>query len=301
MTHIFLFGHVSYNLLISGHGQLFVPEPNYFAQQQQQQQQATQVPQQYGHHDFRPEYQTFNYDEQTKQNSVPSSNGFAYSEQNFNLETAGSNRVHSTATRHTQGYEQNYFPQNVDPLVAPNIVDTGYNQNINLANVPDPASVYAQMLQNTNNGGPLHYTTLPNRETAETLASLHQSGQILSKHNHNDQDSSSSNDNKEYTPMRIVVPDENEEQDQSLDDAEPQASNTNEVIQPFEQSDRNEHSSQQDTSNQNEQNTHDNYDYEDYNQENEESLEDVDNLTEKEHENNEKLTFGARIQTKNKT
>lgn len=172
---------------------------------------------------FQPQYQNFNYDEQTKQNSVPY-------ETNYNLEGAGSD-IHSTQIRNTQSeYSPTFsmqkfgFNQPADQMVQSNQVDsTNYN-------IPDPATIYAQLTQNLQNNyhgqvaGSDYYATVPNQEIADKLASLQAAGQILSQQN-------TIQEQKQYSPMRIVVPDEEEDvNEHDKADHVDELANTNEVV-----------------------------------------------------------------------
>lgn len=150
---------------------------------------------------FQPEYQTFNYEEPAKQadQSVASSSDYSDS---LSSNEQGKNSAEAVAQSQ---YVQRFFDtrtEDVNNNVEPDARTSGQNFDSDNDNEEVVSGTY--------------YTVLPNQQTAETLASLQESGKKNSKVSKDVQNQSIQI--SPPVPMTIYVPDEYEDVEHSSQD-----------------------------------------------------------------------------------
>lgn len=164
---------------------------------------------------FKPQFHTFNYVEQGRPNDFAQSRNTDYESQSSENVAVKTN---SDAIAQSQ-YVQQYFVNNEE------------NVNENNVEVEDPSEKEAKRIlsQLTTKGevGPnLFYSSLPNREAAETLATLQAAGNVNSNLMKNIQ--------HEQNTMRIYVPDDEEPEEMETSEEKSSSSSSNRDIKIYE-------------------------------------------------------------------
>lgn len=228
---------------------------------------------------FKPQFHTFNYEEQSRHKSVP--NDFAQSrvtgDYQIEPETSENNpsvsvQTPNEALAQTQ-YVQQYFA-NTEENVNENVVEDESDK--------EATRILSQLASNGEVSPNMFYTSLPNREAAEALASLQAAGNVnsnlMKNLPQNDQPSNG---------MRIYVPDEEESEEmQTSGETEETKEEPKQGIRVFEttyvKQDPENHKSK------------DSMEYDDLSQSEE-------TRTGKEEYNIKNFSFGSRIKAKNDT
>lgn len=226
---------------------------------------------------FKPQFHTFNYDEQSRQNAVPSE--FAQSrvtgDYQIEQETSENNPTISVqspneALAQTQ-YVQQYFANN-DDNVNENVVEDETDK--------EATRILSQLASNGDVSPNMFYTSLPNRETAETLASLQAAGNVNSNLMKNIPQ------NDQPSGMRIYVPDEEDSEEMETSGETEEVKEPKQGIRVYETT-----FSKQTPENHK---SKDSVEYDDL-------VQSEESRTGKEEYNTKSFAFGSRIKAKNET
>lgn len=242
---------------------------------------------------FKPQFHTFNYEEQGRNKNVP--NDFAQSRVtgDYSLEQETSENNPSVAIQspnealaQTQ-YVQQYFINSDDNNVV--------NENIVEQELPsdkDATRIFTQLASNGEVAPNLFFSSLPSREAAEALATLQAAGNV----NSNLMKISQQNEqNTNTNQMRIYVPDEEEsdDMDTSGEVEDGKEENQGQGIKVYETTYRNKtpenHKSK------------DSVEYEDYSTQQDEAVNSQNSGIKEEYSVKNSVSFGSRIKSKNDT